>query len=114
MHQSLKRPCFTLLLLISALWSGAGFCADIATLDRLVSSKNINVQALRSMGPAIMPDLVALYRKGDSMRRATIAWVWYQLGWKSPAARELMLADMSTTHKDLHLQIQWLCNLGYI
>lgn len=59
------------------------------------------------MGPAIMPELVTLYKKGDSMRRATIAWVWYQLEWKSPAARKVMLADMNTTHKDLRLQIQW-------
>lgn len=59
------------------------------------------------MGPSIMPDLVTLYKNGNSMRRATIAWVWYHLEWKSPEAREVMLADINTTHKDLRLQIQW-------
>ena len=107
MQQTLKITYLTLMLIISTLWSGAGYSADIETLNRLISSKNINVQELRSMGPAIMPDLVTLYNKGDSMRRATIAWVWYQLEWKSPAAREVMLADMNATHKDLRLQIQW-------
>ena len=59
------------------------------------------------MGPDNMPDLVTLYQNGDSMRRATIAWVWYQLKWKSPAARKVMLSDINATHKDLRLQVQW-------
>ncbi len=59
------------------------------------------------MGPSIMPDLVTLYQQGDAMRRATVAWVWYQLAWKSQAARKVMLADMNTTHQSLRLQIQW-------
>ena len=64
------------------------------------------------MGPDIMPDLVTLYKEGDSMRRATIAWVWYQLKWKSPAAREVMLSDINSTHRDLRLQVQWA--LGHV
>lgn len=107
MQQTLKRITISLLLITSSLWCVAGFAGDIDTLDRLISSKNINVPELRSMGPDIMPDLVTLYKKGDSMRRATIAWVWYQLEWKSAAAREVMLSDIDATHKDLRLQVQW-------
>jgi len=107
MRQTFTKSYSILLLLISSLWSVPAYCTDIETLDRLLASKNINVQALKSMGPAIMPNLVTLYKKGNSTRRATIAWVWYKLAWKSPAAREAMLADMDTTHKTLRLQIQW-------
>jgi hypothetical protein len=107
MRNSLKIAYLTLILMVSGLWCGVGFGADIANLEQLISSKNINVPELRSMGPDIMPDLVTLYKRGDTMRRATIAWVWYQLEWKSPEAREVMLTDINTTHQDLRLQVQW-------
>jgi hypothetical protein len=107
MRNSLKIAYITLIFMVSGLWCGVGYSADIANLEQLISSKNINVPELRSMGPDIMPDLVTLYKRGDSMRRATIAWVWYQLEWKSPEAREVMLTDINTTHQDLRLQVQW-------
>ncbi len=104
---ALKKTTLALLLIICSLGCGTGYASDIDNLERLISSKNINVKELRSMGPGIMPDLVTLYKQGDSMRRATIAWVWYQLKWKSAAAREVMLGDIDATHKDLRLQVQW-------
>ena len=63
---------------------------------------------LRGRGPAVVPELAALYRAtpepGD---RARIAQAFYVLGWPSEEAAEALFADAGTAHRDLRLQVQW-------
>jgi HEAT repeat protein len=62
---------------------------------------------VQTMGPAVMPSLVALYSSSSEKDRATIAQVFYNLGWKSPAARRALMADVHTQDRALRLQVQW-------
>lgn len=100
---------FALLLTIATIFctNPAIAVTDLAPVEAIIASKKINVPALRAMGRDVMPRLVTLYKRGDPMRRANIAWVWYQLAWKSSAAREVLLEDVHTKHPTLRLQVQW-------
>jgi len=65
-------------------------------------------QALRERGPAVLDELADLYRATpEPDERLKIANAFYVLGWKSEAAREAMLADAGTRHRDLRVQVQW-------
>ena len=66
-----------------------------------------NVDGLRAKGEKILPILVDLYHRSDEVGRANLAWIFYQLSWKSEAAKEAMMADIHTPDKDLRLQVQW-------
>lgn len=88
-------------------WTSA-LAIDRAEIDRLVTAKDIDVRAVKSQGEAVMPVLAALYKQSDDkLKRAKIAWLFYQLGWKSEAAKEAMMQDIYTTDRDLRLQVQW-------
>lgn len=64
--------------------------------------------AIRARGPRVMPQLVALYRAtAEPQQRATLAYVFYNLGWKSETAREALMKDVRTPHQGLRLQVQW-------
>jgi HEAT repeats len=62
---------------------------------------------VQAMGPAVMPSLVELYTASSEKDRATIAEVFYNLGWKSPAAKRALMADVHTQDRRLRLQAQW-------
>ncbi|MGE0452235.1 MAG: hypothetical protein AB7O37_06440 [Vicinamibacteria bacterium] len=67
-----------------------------------------NVDAIRPMGPRVLPQLVALYGEtADPRGRATLAYVFYGLGWKSAAAKAALLRDIHTSDQTLRLQVQW-------
>jgi len=68
----------------------------------------IDVNVLKGMGPAVLPHLVRIYKSTpDESARATYAWVFYSLGWKSPEARAALLRDINTPNESLRLQVQW-------
>ncbi len=66
-----------------------------------------DVAALRAKGPAVLPLLAELYRRSDPAGKANIASIFYQLSWKSEAAKEAMMADVHTEDPNLRLQVQW-------
>jgi len=66
-----------------------------------------DVEGLRALGEKILPILVDSYRDYDENGRANLAWIFYSLGWQSEAAKEAMMADIHTGHKNLRLQVQW-------
>jgi len=66
-----------------------------------------DVQALKGLGPEVLPVLARLYEKSDAGQRTYIAWVFYQLGWKSPQAKQVLMKDAHTRNQDLRLQVQW-------
>lgn len=62
---------------------------------------------IQAMGPGVMPALVRLYTASSEQDRATIAYVFYNLGWKSPEAKRALMADVHTQNQTLRLQVQW-------
>jgi hypothetical protein len=66
-----------------------------------------NVEGLRAMGKAVLPVLVEVYPQYNEAGRATIAWIFYRLGWPSEGARQALMADVHTEDPALRLQVQW-------
>ena len=79
--------------------------ADAAKIQALVSQRD--VAALKGMGTSILPVLVQMYRVSDESRKASIAETLYQLGWTSPEAKQVLMADVHTQNQNLRLQVQW-------
>lgn len=102
------KQTFILSFFLLCLFSGQAFAVDSAIIDRLVSARKIDMAAVRFHGREVLPILADLYQQSESpQKRARIAWVFYQLGWKSERAREVMMADIDTDNRQLRLQVQW-------
>jgi hypothetical protein len=71
-------------------------------------------QAVQAMGRAALPELVRLYSQSSPRERATIAQVFYNLGWKSEEAKGALMVDAHTTDPDLRLQVQCLQALSIL
>jgi HEAT repeat protein len=64
-------------------------------------------KAIEAMGRGTLPELVKLYGQSRPQERATLARVFYGLGWKSEEAKRALMADAHTDDRDLRLQVQW-------
>lgn len=107
MSLRLRRAAVTLALLATAVSAAAGARADPPGALRELALAG-NVDAIRRMGPRVLPQLAALYEEtGDPRGRATIASVFYGLGWQSAAAKAALLRDIHTSDQTLRLQVQW-------
>ncbi|HEY2943848.1 MAG TPA: HEAT repeat domain-containing protein [Vicinamibacteria bacterium] len=62
---------------------------------------------IQPMGTGVLPALARLYEASPEKDRATIAYVFYSLGWKSPDAKRVLMADVHTPDQTLRLQVQW-------
>jgi hypothetical protein len=62
---------------------------------------------VQAMGTGALPALARLYEASSPSERASIANVFYQLGWKSPEAKRALMADVHTQDQALRLQVQW-------
>jgi hypothetical protein len=102
----LRRLALAMLLGASLGTAIAGY-VDEYDIDALVSAGKVDVQALKNHGPEVMPVLVSIYERSGPDKRAVIARVFYQLGWKSPRAEAVLMPDVRTSHKQLRLQVQW-------
>ena len=79
---------------------------DAGKVDALVGDAN-RFAELEALGPDLLPVLAQLYEASPyPARRRTIADVFYQLGWKSPDAKRVLLADLDTRNRDLRLAVQ--------
>src|SRR6266850_6022575 len=65
-----------------------------------------NVDALRALGPGVLPVLASLYERSEETRRTTIAWTLYSLGWKSEEAKRALMRDVRSSNASLRLQVQ--------
>src|SRR2546428_6060559 len=79
---------------------------DERWVDALLSHEP-DVEAIRALGPGVLPALTALYERSDEGRRTTIASVFYGLGWKSAEAKRVLMQDVHTPNSSLRLQVQW-------
>jgi hypothetical protein len=84
---------------------------DNATVERWVEAndyRSLKNQGEKNQGEEVLPIMAALYTQtNDVQKRTKIALLFYQLGWKSEAAKNALLQDMHTDDRSLRLQVQW-------
>jgi HEAT repeat protein len=68
---------------------------------------SINLDHLRSLGPAVLPILATIYSESSESDRAALAETFYSLGWKSAEAKAALVRDIGTQNPTLRLQVQW-------
>jgi hypothetical protein len=78
---------------------------DRARLQEAVSKYDGN--SIRPMGRAVLPELVRMYEASDEDGREKIAAIFYQLKWRSPEARRVLMKDVHTRHQALRLHVQY-------
>ena len=66
-----------------------------------------DVKGLREIGPSVLPVLARQYESASEDQKATIAWIFYELGWESPDAKRVLMKDVQTQNPKLRLQVQW-------
>ncbi len=66
-----------------------------------------DLAALRAQGPRVLPVMVGLYERADTLGRARLAQLFYGLGWRSPRAAAALMADVDTTDQLLRVNVQW-------
>src|SRR5207244_3907427 len=82
--------------------------ADVrAVITPLGAVGQDEIARLKAMGPDAMHHLARIYATSSEDERATLAWIMYSIGTKSPEARAVLLADVHTKNEKLRLQVQW-------
>jgi HEAT repeat protein len=103
---SLAGTLVTLALVFAPAGGVPGAEPSRAEVERRLASTDY-IDALRELGPAVLPVLARIYSSAGPDRRARVANAFYGLGWESEAAREALSADLTTDHERLRLSVQW-------
>ena len=98
--KSLRTLAFVAAALSLAIFASAG-----STLDQAVAADDL--EAIKAMGPSVMPRLARMYGAGDEERRQRLASIFYRLGWKSEEAKDALIKDVHTPNQGLRLEVQW-------
>lgn len=110
----LRRSLLPLLVVLAPMQAGAASAAGPATeppaelvgqVEDAVARQDL--EALRATGPRALPLLAQLYERGDRDRRLALAHLFYGLGWRSPRAARVLLADVHTEDQELRLAVQY-------
>jgi hypothetical protein len=101
-------------------WLGSSIFVSAVALAAAASEAAINASDVRpllgdyarfeeieAMGPDVLPVLADMYEPASNEERVHIARTFYRLGWKSDAAKRVLMADVHTDHASLRLQVQW-------
>ena len=96
-----------LLLALAVAAPAAAAAAQVASSVESLLFPALDVEALRARGPAVLPEMARLYEASDVARRRQIASAFYSLGWKSPEAKRVLMADVHTEDRELRLNVQW-------
>jgi len=83
----------------------AAFAAAAVDLEQAVAANDL--EAIKAMGPSVMPRLARMYGAGDEERRQRLASIFYRLGWKSEEAKDALIKDVHTPNQGLRLEVQW-------
>jgi len=96
-----------ILLLISASFNKLSFGKQIDTeeLNNYISSYNIN--AIKKLGPDVMPILSNLYLDSNVNQKRVIANIFYQLKFKSEEAKNALMQDVKTDNENLRISVQY-------
>jgi hypothetical protein len=98
---------FALLLLVALPALVSARPIDPNKLDALVGDWD-RFAEIEALGPDVLPALARLYEASPyPARRRTIADVFYRLGWQSPDAKRVLMADLGTRNRELRLAVQW-------
>ena len=95
----------TLGFAVAALAVAVLAAASPVDLERAVAADDL--EAIKAMGPTVMPRLARLYAAGDEAQRQRLANLFYRLGWKSEAAKDALMKDVHTPSQGLRLSVQW-------
>ena len=98
--KSLRTLAFVAAALSLAIFASAG-----SSLDQAVAANDL--EAIKAMGPSVMPRLARMYGAGDEERRQRLASIFYRLGWKSEEAKDALIKDVHTPNQGLRLEVQW-------
>jgi len=98
--KSLRTLAFVAAALSLAIFASAG-----SSLDQAVAADDL--EAIKAMGPSVMPRLARMYGAGDEERRQRLASIFYRLGWKSEEAKDALIKDVHTPNQGLRLEVQW-------
>jgi HEAT repeat protein len=93
------------LAFVAAVFSLAIFASAGTTLEQYVAANDL--EAIKAMGPSVMPRLVRMYGAADEVGRQRLANVFYRLGWKSEEAKDALMKDVHTPNQGLRLEVQW-------
>lgn len=97
---------FACLILFALLASPRGAAARDDRLSGFALAGDF--ASIKPLGPSVLPELVKLYETtSDPRGRASIAYVFYSLGWKSAEAKQALMRDVHTEDQSLRLQVQW-------
>jgi HEAT repeat protein len=91
---------FLLLLSLAGLAGAADLRQQVT--ERVAQN---DLEGIRSLGPAALPELARLYESGDARRKITIAWIFYQVGTPSKEAERVLLRDARTANSDLRVNV---------
>ena len=102
----ITRSVIAAALLLSSHGLAAGDApVDRARIQEAVSKYDGN--SIRPMGRAVLPELVRMYESSDEDGREKIAAIFYQLKWRSPEAKRVLMKDIHTRHQALRLHVQY-------
>jgi HEAT repeat protein len=93
------------LAFVAAAFSLALLVSAETTLEHAVAADDL--EAIKAMGPSVMPRLVRIYGAADEERRQRLATIFYRLGWKSEEAKDALMKDVHTPNQGLRLEVQW-------
>lgn len=105
-------PALVLALVVTsaAMLSSAAMAEEEAPDLRAALSRNLDQRdydTLAAHGADAMPVLIELYRTAETDRRTAIAHGFYRLGFRSEAAKELLMADAKSLDEDLRIAAQY-------
>jgi len=90
------------------LWSlSHNVAADFNSQVRALLGPPVQTEQLRALGPGVMPVMAQIYAVSDEKSRTRIASTFYQLGWPSQEAYQVLMQDIRTSNPQLRLQVQW-------
>jgi len=78
---------------------------EMATVRTLVTERKLD--ELKKLGRDVLPVMARLYESSNETERTRIAESFYQLGWKSAEAKQVLMKDVHTQNQYLRLQVQW-------
>lgn len=111
MRQLILSGGLRVFICCAALLSTPSFCIasppSTTQVAQIVFTEQPDINALRALGPEVLPVMADLYAESDENKRATLAWAFYTLGWKSREAELAMMRDVHTDNPKLRLQVQW-------
>jgi HEAT repeat protein len=108
MLRSVRGPRSSWPLLVPLLFLGVpARAASVDTARLRAAAAAGDWKQIQPMGPAVLPELARLYQASSEKDRATIAYVFYNLAWKSPEAKRVLMADVHTQDRTLRVQVQW-------